>query len=298
MSVQSGRRGSASARGALAALASIVAITTAWWALALWPAGPAAPDWLLRTRQVCFGVQPDGLPDAGGWVLLIGQPAGMLVVLAAVWGRELRAGLALLISRTAGQIAAGIVAALIVAGISGVVVRVRTAGLEPFATGPADLASQLTRIDDAPPAFALIDQHGREITLEAFSGRPVIVAFVYAHCETVCPAIVADVLGARRLARGTRPAVLFVTLDPWRDTPARLPAIARAWGLGDDALVLSGEPETVERILNAWRVPRARNMRTGDISHPALVYLITPAGRIAYVVGGNTSAIGAALEAL
>src|SRR5690606_5828041 len=221
-------RSSASAWGALLALAAIVAVTAAWWALALWPAGSDAPEWLLRTREVCFGVRPDGLPDAGGWVLLIGQPVGMLVVLVAVWGRDLLAGLALLTSRTAGQIAAGIVAAALVAGISGVVVRVRTAGLEPFETGPADHAARLTRLDDTPPAFALTDQHGQQVTLADFDGRPVIVAFVYAHCETVCPAIVSDVLESRQLARGPRPAVLFVTLDPWRDTPARLPAIARA----------------------------------------------------------------------
>jgi len=291
-------RSSASAWGALLALAAIVAVTAAWWALALWPAGSDAPEWLLRTQEVCFGVRPDGLPDAGGWVLLIGQPVGMLVVLVAVWGRDLLAGLALLTSRTAGQIAAGIVAAALVAGISGVVVRVRTAGLEPFETGPADHAARLTRLDDTPPAFALTDQHGQQVTLADFDGRPVIVAFVYAHCETVCPAIVSDVLESRQLARGPRPAVLFVTLDPWRDTPARLPAIARAWGLDDEVRVLSGEPETVEQVLNAWRVPRARNMRTGDISHPALVYLISPAGRIAYVVGGNARAITAALEVL
>ena len=72
------------ARIAIAALAAIVAVTAAWWALALWPAGDTTPEWVLRTREVCFGTTEDGLPNAGGWLLLIGQPLGMVGFLAIV----------------------------------------------------------------------------------------------------------------------------------------------------------------------------------------------------------------------
>jgi protein SCO1/2 len=144
----------------------------------------------------------------------------------------------------------------------------------------------------------LIDQHGRNVTLESFRGRPVLVAFAYAHCETVCPVIVTDVVTAAARLRDTRPAVLIVTLDPWRDTPSRLAAIAAAWRLHDDASVLSGPPDTVNRVLNAWRIPRTRNERTGEISHPSLVYIIGVDGRIAYVVTGDVDTIAAAVRAL
>ena len=46
---------------ALATLGVIVAVTVSWWALALYPAGSQAPEWLLRTRLVCFGAAPGGL---------------------------------------------------------------------------------------------------------------------------------------------------------------------------------------------------------------------------------------------
>ena len=84
----------ARARIAVGALTAILAITASWWALALWPAAPTAPDWLLRTREVCFGTTPDGLPQAGGWILLIGQPIGMIALLMVIWPEELRAGIA------------------------------------------------------------------------------------------------------------------------------------------------------------------------------------------------------------
>jgi cytochrome oxidase Cu insertion factor (SCO1/SenC/PrrC family) len=289
----------ARASAALATLAVILAITGSWWALALWPAGPGMPEWLLRTRVVCFGATPSGLPNAGGWLLLVGQPLGMLLVLGAVWTAELRAGLALAMSRVAGQMALGIATAALVAGIGGVAVRVAGAGGQPFSAGAVrDTAAQLTRVDDAPAALALVDQHGRTVTLDEFLGRPVLITFAYAHCETVCPAVVADVLAAARQLTDHRPAVLIVTLDPWRDTPSRLGAIATTWHVEGDARVLSGQAETVERTLNAWRVPRVRNDKTGDVSHPSVVYVISPGGRITYVVAGGAEAIAAAVRAL
>lgn len=288
----------ARARAAVAALAAIVVITASWWALALWPAGADAPDWFLRTREVCFGSRADTLPSAAGWLLLIGQPAGMVILLATVWSAELRAGLALAMARATGQLALGAGLALVVAGMGAAAVRVRGANAEPFAAGVLDAAGQLTRTSDVAPAVSLTDQFGQQVSLEAFRGRPVIVTFAFAHCTTVCPLIVADVLAARRRMEGPPPPVLVVTLDPWRDTPGRLESIARSWGLDGDAHVLSGAPEAVERTLNAWRVPRARNQKTGDISHPSIVYIVNADGRITYVLTGGADAIVAAVRAL
>jgi cytochrome oxidase Cu insertion factor (SCO1/SenC/PrrC family) len=68
--------------------------------------------------------------------------------------------------------------------------------------------------------------------------------------------------------------------------------------MGPEAHFLSGPAAAVERTLNAWRVPRVRNEKTGDLSHPAVVYVIGPEGRIVYVVQGNADAIAAAVRAL
>ncbi len=283
---------------AVGALAVLVATTAAWWALALWPVPSDTPDWFLRTREVCFGSTADALPTPTGWLLLVGQPISMLLLLLVVAGADLRTGLRALLSRVGGQVAVGTIAAMLVVGLGATVERVRSAGLEPFDTGAADVARQLTRIDDAAPALALTDQFGRDVTLDDFRGRPVIVTFAFAHCETVCPVIVEDVLGARRALGDVDPAVLVITLDPWRDTPGRLATIAEGWKLGADARVLSGAPAIVERTLNAWRVPRTRNTKTGDILHPTMVYVIGRNGRIAYVVNGSSGTIAAAVRAL
>jgi protein SCO1/2 len=285
------------ARAALAVLAGIVAITASWWALALWPVSAEAPGWVLRTREVCFGSSADTLPDGAGWLLLIGQPAGMIALLLTIWGAEVRAGLGLALARTGGQLALGAGLALVVAGLGATVVRVRAANAEPFPAGTVDVAAQLTRVNDAAPAFSLTDQFGREVSLQSFRGRPVLVTFAFGHCETVCPLIVEDVLAARRRIEGP-PPVLVMTLDPWRDTPGRLPSIAAAWRVDADVHILSGPPGAVERTLNAWRVPRARNQKTGAITHPSLIYVVDTDSRIAYVVTGGAETIAAAVRAV
>ena len=286
------------AQAALAVLAAIVAITASWWALALWPVDAAVSGWFLRTREVCFGARVNALPDAAGWLVLIGQPAGMVMLLMMIWGADVRAGLSLAMTRAAGQLALGVGLAFVVAGLGAAAVRVRGANAEPFSTGPTDVAAQLTRVSDAAPAVSLTDQFGREVSLESFRGRPVIVTFAFGHCETVCPLIVEDVLAARSRMDGPPPPVLVVTLDPWRDTVMRLPSIAASWRLDADAHILSGPPDAVERTLNAWRVPRARNQKTGDITHPSIIYIVDADSRIAYVVTGGAEAIAAAVRAL
>jgi protein SCO1/2 len=288
----------ARARVALSALAVIIAITASWWALALWPAADA-PAWLVLTRETCFGTAATGLPDAGGWMALTGQPLGMLLVLFAGWGQDVKSGLRAAMRRVSGQLAVGAAAALLIAGVLGVVVRVRVADARPFATSSTEaVAGQLNRLNDAPKPLSLVDQSGRTVTLEQFRGRPVLVTFAYAHCETVCPVLVNEVLSARDALTSPKPVVLIVTLDPWRDTPSRLGAMAERWGASGDVHVLSGAPDSVERVLNAWRVPRARNERTGDVSHPSVVYVIGADGKIAYVLSGSRPVIRAAVEAL
>ncbi|MBA3889071.1 MAG: SCO family protein [Gemmatimonadaceae bacterium] len=284
---------------AVGTLAVIIAITASWWALALWPTADTAPEWLIRTRDTCFGTAETGLPDAGGWMVMTGPPLSMLLVLFAGWGRDVTAGIRRMGEGVTGQLALGSVAALLAVGMLGVSVRVRVADARPFASSRTEaVAGQLNRLNDKPKALTLVDQRGDTVSLAQFAGRPVIVTFAYANCHTICPVIVNEVMSARDKLVMQDPVVLIVTLDPWRDTPSRLPSIATRWGLTGDAYVLSGTPETVERVLSGWRIPRARNEKTGDLTHPSLVYVVTPDGRIAYAITGSEPVIRAAVEAL
>jgi len=284
------------ARVALGGLIALIAITAAWWALALWPAADT-PAWLARTRYACFGIRETGLPDAGGWIGLIGGPLGMLAVFAVGWTREI--GTLLRRARSSVVLAATLaLLALATAALpAGAVLRVRGAAPRTIdAAGVPAPAADFRRTESAAPPLELLAHDGTVRSLDALRGRPVLVTFAYAHCETVCPLVVRDVLGARALLRDQGvpadhvPAVLVVTLDPWRDTPSRLAAMAAAWNIaGPHAWVLGGAVDAVEATLDAWRVPRTRDLTTGEVTHPSLIYVVDREGRIAFTATGGAS---------
>ena len=276
---------------ALGALGFIVAVTAIWWALALWPVPGEVPDWLARTRAFCFGAAPHGLPSPSGWLLLIGEPVAMLIALLIIAGSAVPAAFRVLAAHRLGQTALATAGLLTCTGLTAAGVRVaratNPAGQLLEAVAKPEAAERLNAV--APPLM-LRDQRGEVITLDQFRGRVVLVAFAFGHCETVCPAVVAEVLRARdRLAEP--PAVLIVTLDPWRDTPTRLPDIAARWHLYGDAFLLGGGIADVERALDAWKIPRTRDDQTGDVTHATPVYVVGRDGHLAYRAGPFADAI-------
>ncbi|MBR9988202.1 MAG: SCO family protein [Gemmatimonadetes bacterium] len=283
------------ARIVMTGLIALFVITSAWWALAFWPVQDG-PVWLERTRYVCFGVTESGLPDAGGWIGLIFGPLGMLIILLIAWWggvRRLaeRARTSRALSATLGALAIGCMVLVIGAGAR--VQQARALAFIPDADGELP-PSTYPRLDRRAPALALQAHDGVTRELAQFRGAPVLVTFAYAHCETICPLVVKHVLTAQYdlAAGGMDVTVLVVTLDPWRDTPSRLPAMAKSWGLpAADAWVLGGSVDDVEGALDAWEVPRVRDMTTGEITHPSLVYIIDRDGRIAYATTGGSAAI-------
>jgi protein SCO1 len=280
---------------ALGGLVALFVITASWWALALWPVADG-PAWLERTRYVCFGVHDNGLPDGGGWIGLIAGPLGMLFMLVVGWSDGFvrlieRARVSRGMACTLGALALGCMLLLTVAAVR--VQRARASAVA-LAWGESVPPASYPRLDRVAPALALTSQTGAIVTLAELKGRPVLVTFAFAHCTTVCPVIVKHALLAQEQLRGSRaePAVLIVTLDPWRDVPARLPAIAASWQLpGDGAWVLSGSVAEVETILDTWDVTRTRSATTGDVTHPALLYIVDREGRLAYASTGGVDAL-------
>lgn len=266
---------------ALFGLVAILAISLAWWALALWPVGSVEPEWLARTRAACFGSSNGGLPGASGWILLIGEPFGMLGMLILGWGRSLRHDIALVRASVGYRAAAMGVAAAMVAVTAALGVHVvRAAEIAPRT--PDVSLDAARRLDTAAPLMSLVDQRGRATSLANFRGHPLLVTFAYGHCTTVCPATVNALRAARRAARRPDVPLVVITLDPWRDTPDRLPTMAEQWGLAANDRVLSGSVADVERMLDGFGVARQRDETTGEIAHVNAVFVVDASGRLAW----------------
>lgn len=265
------------------------AITLGWWALAFASVTPATPDWLARTQYVCFGNLANGLPDAYGWTRLILAPTGLLAPLLAVHGRGLGRALRGLWARPVGRIAVALVAVLSLAEGAWVGQRVQAAWaieaerLAPPGT-PQPLPVDYPRQQRAAPAFRLTDQHGQAVSLRDLRGQVVYLTFAFAHCRSTCPLIVRRLVQAAGDAPALGARIVVITLDPWRDTPSALGAAARKWGLAEGGHLLSGTVPQVLGVLARYEMPAERDERTGDISHPGLVWVIDRAGRIVYLL--------------
>ncbi len=297
--------GARAERIALFALGFLLLVTAAWWALALWPTAADPPAWLARARWVCFNVGESGLPSASGWLLLIGEPLGFGAAFVVTFRRSLRSGLRRLLASEGGEFFVAACAGLLMLGASYAAARVVSLARasSPVVESAASVPDTYPRLDRAAPALGLVDQRGDRVEVAQLRGRPALVTFAFAHCQTVCPAIVSQALATQRRARERGepervPRLVIVTLDPWRDTPARLASLAADWRLGDDAAVLSGDVAEVNAALDRWNVPRARDAANGQLDHPALVYLLDAEGRIAYAANGDARTLGALLERL
>ena len=129
--------------------------------------------------------------------------------------------------------------------------------------------------------FALVDGAGKTVTDRDFRGRVMLVYFGYTHCPDACPTALADMVAAADLlgdkARGL--AMVFITVDPQRDTPAIMKDYVTPFGAPIAAL--SGTPDAVADAMRAYRVYAARNPTADgyDMDHSSIIYVMDRTGR-------------------
>jgi protein SCO1/2 len=102
--------------------------------------------------------------------------------------------------------------------------------------------------------FALTDTGGTQRSLADYRGKVVVLFFGYTHCPDVCPTTLAQLAQARHLlgADAGRVQVLFVTLDPQRDTPQLLARYVPAF---DPSFVgLTGNQQQIETAAREFKV--------------------------------------------
>ncbi len=137
---------------------------------------------------------------------------------------------------------------------------------------------------DVAPAFALVDQDGRDVTLASLGGNAILLDFVFTRCTGPCPILSSRQVGLqRRLTTEVRARTHFVsiTLDPAYDTPAALREYASARGADlSNWSFLTGAPADVEAVVASYGVGSVR-APDGDIEHLIVTFLIAPDGRIA-----------------
>jgi protein SCO1/2 len=158
---------------------------------------------------------------------------------------------------------------------------------------PVEFANTDITGADYAKDFSLTDHTGRPRSLADFRGKAVAVFFGFTHCPDVCPTAMAGMAQAMQLlgADAGRVQVLFITVDPARDTAALLAQYVPAFH--PSFIGLTGEPAAIERTAKDFKVFFQRQSgataESYSIDHSAGIYLYDPQGRLRlYVRHGET----------
>jgi len=129
--------------------------------------------------------------------------------------------------------------------------------------------------------FRLTDQNGGTVTEQNLKGAPFLVFFGFTHCPEVCPTTLFELSEIlRKLGPdGKRVRVVFITIDPERDTPAALKDYLSSFD--PRMLALTGDPAEIAALAKAYRVYYKKVPLEQDytMDHTAIVYLMDKEGR-------------------
>ncbi|OUS07805.1 hypothetical protein A9Q90_05155 [Gammaproteobacteria bacterium 54_18_T64] len=160
-----------------------------------------------------------------------------------------------------------------------------------------DYLTQLGRSEGTVPpgtkaqiggVFSLINQFNEPVDNESYADRYKLIFFGFTNCPDVCPTTLSRMTQALNQLGPLNAKLypLFITVDPERDTPARLHEYAKAF---DPRIIyLTGSSEEIAKVLKAWKAGRAKiatekgeaTEEDYSMSHSSVLYLMTPDDRL------------------
>lgn len=133
-----------------------------------------------------------------------------------------------------------------------------------------------------PLEFTLHGGDGQLHTAADFAGEVTLLYFGYTHCPDICPATLAQLAGVLRKLDGAEQKVriLFISVDPARDTPAALQAYASAFG--SRVVGLSGTDKQLRQMTKRYRVSYGLGKPDAagryEVSHSSAVFIFDTRG--------------------
>ncbi|KPQ31084.1 MULTISPECIES: SCO family protein [unclassified Halomonas] len=140
-----------------------------------------------------------------------------------------------------------------------------------------------------PLDFSLVDEDGQAVEAEDFLGKVTLVYFGYTYCPDVCPITLARLAGTlNQLDDDVREdiQVLFISVDPERDTPEVVKRYTNAFG--PDFIGITGDLEEIDALTNRMRVTyeyEEPNQR-GDyiVTHTSAVFAFDREGEAQFLI--------------
>jgi protein SCO1/2 len=122
--------------------------------------------------------------------------------------------------------------------------------------------------------------------LADFRGKAVVVFFGFTHCPDVCPTTLADMAGVMKTLgpQADRVQMIFITVDPERDTPQALDQYVHAFD--PRFIALRGDPDATQRVAKDFKIyyEKRKQGDTYTVDHSAQSYVFDPQGRLRLLV--------------
>lgn len=141
--------------------------------------------------------------------------------------------------------------------------------------------------------FSLVDQTGKRVTDQDFRGRYMLIYFGYTYCPDVCPASLQVISAAldRIGPDAGNVTPIFITIDPARDTPAKIGEYVKSFHPG--FVGLTGSASEIAAVLKAYRVyakkvPDEKEPSAYTMDHSSVVYLMGPDGDLVTFMADST----------
>lgn len=177
--------------------------------------------------------------------------------------------------------------------LAGLGLAVLASGCQSQTSAPTFHGTDITGASFARD-FNLTDHHGQQRKLADFRGKVVALFFGYTHCPDVCPTTMADLAAAIKSMGpdGARVQVLFVTVDPERDTAELLKQYVPSFH--PTFLGLRPTPAQLQSLAAEYKVVYQKNpgTRQGNylMDHSAGTFIYDPQGRLRLLMPYGTSA--------
>jgi len=144
-------------------------------------------------------------------------------------------------------------------------------------------------------SFQLTDDAGQAVTAANYRGKIVMLYFGYSHCPDVCPLTLAKLSTALHTLgkQADYVRILFVSVDPKRDTPKVLHPYVRAFS--PQMVGLTGSRQQIQAITKRYRVvyTYGKPEASGNyvVTHSAAIYIFDARGQVR-LLGTQTDPIG------
>lgn len=141
--------------------------------------------------------------------------------------------------------------------------------------------------------FKLVDQDAKSVDQRLLKGKWSAVFFGFTYCPDVCPTTL-QTLGAavdQLGPKGKDLQIIFISVDPERDTAPKLKAYLASPGFPKGIIGLTGTPDQVKGVAKAYRAYFEKE-GTGEtylVNHTSLIYLMNPEGQFSRVLAYGLS---------